>query len=111
MTQGKKNPDGSKRRTSKRGASRLPKPADSPLRAGYERLGSEAVRGATDSVGAFVIQAFDKLTEGALEMFDKEDGFNSHGTAEVAFDAGAEFRVSFAFEIHGVPASSPDFRA
>lgn len=106
----KRRPDGSKRRTSDRSrAPRLPRPFDAPVAPGYVRTNSGAERGETDSVGAFVTLAFEKLIEGALTMFGKEEGFRSHGNAEVAFRAGADYRVSYLFEIHGVPSSTREF--
>jgi hypothetical protein len=112
MSQGKRRPDGSKRRTSQRTAARpAPEPAPLPVERGFVRKESGELRGSADSISQFVIMAFDKLSESALKEFDEQRsgvsfdrGFKCHGNAEASYNA------SYVFEIRGVTPEDPNFR-
>lgn len=110
MSQGKRHSDGTKRRTSDRKRRGAPEPAPVPVERGFVRKESGELKGSADSIGQFVIMAFDKLAETSLKEFSEQRagltadrGFKCHGNAEASFGA------SYTFEIHGVTPDNPDF--
>jgi hypothetical protein len=109
---GKRNSDGTKRRTSNRSKPYTAEAAPRPVAPGYVRKDSGHMHGATDSIAEFVGLTFAKLGELMLtEVREQRAGtverrpFHCHGNAEVDFGA------SYLFEIKGQHPEDDDFHA
>jgi hypothetical protein len=113
MSQGKKNSDGTKRRTSNRSKSRdgrAPASAPRPVAPGYVRKDEGHMTGASDSIAEFIIDTFSRLGDFALQEVDEQKTgkvgrrpFNSHG------DASVDFGATYLFEVKGYGKEDPEF--